>query len=82
MPQAVASTRSDKEQIMVDLKLTGKPMDQRLSDRLRNSGGDLPADVKTQQGKGPQRVFHNIHHAGTAHGSTTKTPNANEKGGK
>jgi hypothetical protein len=67
---------------MPDIKLTGKPMEQRLSDRLLNSGGGIPADVKTQHGKGPQRVFHNIHHGGTAHGSTTKTPNANDRGGK
>jgi len=42
----------------------------RINKRLRNSGGE-EADHIVKTGTGPQRVFHNIHHSGTArkHGS-------------
>jgi hypothetical protein len=67
---------------MAEVKYHGKSPQQRIVDRQRNSGGDIPADVKTKTGKGPQRVFHNIHHSGSAGGSTTKTPNANDGDGQ
>jgi hypothetical protein len=66
---------------MAEVHYKGKQPQERLTDRLRNSGGDLPADVKTKHGEGARRTYHNIHNSGTAHGSTTKTPNANERGG-
>jgi hypothetical protein len=65
---------------MPDIRYHGKPPQQRIADRQKNSGGDLKADVRTKTGDGPQRVFHNIMHSGTAHGSTTKTPSANDSG--
>jgi hypothetical protein len=33
---------------------------------LRNSGGGGDADHVVKTGTGPQRVFHNIHHSGSA----------------
>ena len=48
---------------------SGKSAEQRIADRLRNSGGDLPADVRTKTGDGPQRVFHNVHHAAANRGA-------------
>jgi hypothetical protein len=33
---------------MVEVKLTGKPMEQRIADRLKNSGDTANADVVAQ----------------------------------
>jgi hypothetical protein len=62
-----------------DVKLTSDKgsMEKRIADRLKNSGGGIPADVHAVQGSGPTRVHHNVHHASSNHGSTTKTANAN-----
>ncbi len=57
---------------MPDVRYHGKSPAERIADRLKNSGGDLPADVKTKTGDGPQRVFHNVHHA--AGQNKTKAP--------
>lgn len=59
---------------MPDLKLTGKPMQQRLDDRLRNSGvGDKTnPDLTVKHGSGARRTYHNIHHSASNEGSTTK----------
>ena len=56
---------------MPDIKLTGKPMDQRISDRLRNSGEgkDVRPDVTVQKGNSPLRTFTNIHHSASVHGT-------------
>jgi putative DNA primase/helicase len=43
---------------MVEIKHSGKSMEQRIRDRLKNSGGEEGYTVKT--GDGPQRVFHNV----------------------
>jgi hypothetical protein len=54
---------------MGEIKLSGPPMEQRISNRLRNSGGG-DADVVVQKGEGPTRTFTNIHNSrNTAHGS-------------
>jgi hypothetical protein len=54
---------------MVEVKLTGKPLDQRIADRLRNSGGG-DADIIVQKGDGPTRTITNVHHSRvSAHGS-------------
>jgi hypothetical protein len=66
---------------MAEVRYHGKSPQQRIADRQRNSGGDIPADVRTKTGDGPQRVFHNVHNSGTAHGSSTKQPNANDRSG-
>ena len=42
---------------MVEVKLTGKPMEDRLADRLRNSGDAAHADTVVQQGSSPLRTF-------------------------
>jgi hypothetical protein len=47
----------------VEVKLTGKPLDQRIADRLRSSGEATNPDVRTQQGDGPTRVHTHIHHS-------------------
>jgi hypothetical protein len=59
---------------MVEVKLTGKPLEQRLSDRLKNSGDEKNADIVTKHGEGARRTFHNIFHGGTAksHGEDNK----------
>jgi hypothetical protein len=64
---------------MPEIKLTGPSMEQRLADRLKNSGGDLPADVRAKHGEGARRTFHNIHHAGSAHGVQRRNE---DEGGK
>jgi hypothetical protein len=54
---------------MVEVKLTGKPQAERITDRLRNSGGG-DADVIVQKGDGPLRTISNIHHSrNAAHGT-------------
>jgi hypothetical protein len=47
----------------VEVRHSGKSMEQRVDDRLKPSG-DQRADVHTQQGSGPTRVHHFIHNAG------------------
>jgi hypothetical protein len=47
----------------VEVKHSGKSMDQRVADRLKPSG-DPRAEHHTQQGSGPTRVHHFIHNAG------------------
>ena len=51
---------------MVENRLSGKSMEQRITDRLKNSGDAKNADVVVQKGEGPTRAFTNIHHGGTA----------------
>jgi len=38
--------------------------EQKIADRLRNSGEGSNPNVHTVHGTGPLRVHHNIHHAG------------------
>jgi hypothetical protein len=54
---------------MVEVKYSGKGPAERLADRLKNSGGDLPADVRVKHGDGARRVFHNVHHSGNQGGA-------------
>jgi hypothetical protein len=48
---------------MVDVK-QAKSTEQKIAERLRNSGEGSNPNVHTQHGTGAQRVHHNIHHAG------------------
>jgi hypothetical protein len=41
-----------------------KSTEQKIADRLRNSGEGSNPNVHTVHGEGPTRVHHNIHHAG------------------
>jgi len=54
----------------VEVKYSGKSMEQRVADRLKNSG-DPRADVHVQKGEGPTRTHTNIHHAGHVYDKTT-----------
>jgi hypothetical protein len=63
---------------MPDVRYKGPSPQQRINDRLKNSGGDLPTDAHVVKGSGPTRTHTNIHHAGTAHNSTSSTKNAND----
>lgn len=65
---------------MPDIRYRGPSPEQRIADRKKNSGGDLKADVHTVHGTGPLRTHTNVFHAGTAHGSNTKQPSANDQG--
>ena len=47
----------------VEVRHSGKSMEQRIADRLKPSG-DPRADHHTQHGAGPTRVHHFIHNAG------------------
>jgi hypothetical protein len=47
----------------VEVRHTGKSMEQRIADRLKNSG-DPRADHHAVHGTGPTRTHTNIHHAG------------------
>jgi hypothetical protein len=51
---------------MVELKHSGKSMEQRVADRLKNSGDTANADHSVVHGTGPTRTHTNIHHGGTA----------------
>jgi hypothetical protein len=42
----------------------GATEEARIANRLRNSGAGAKPDTTVQTGNSPQRVFHNIHHAG------------------
>jgi hypothetical protein len=53
---------------MPDIKLTGKPMDQRISDRLKSSGSGAKPDVMVKKGDGPTRTITHIHHGSSQHG--------------
>lgn len=58
---------------MVDVKLTGKPLDQRIADRLKNSGDAANADVVAKHGDGPTRTITNLHHSRVGqHGKADK----------
>jgi hypothetical protein len=46
---------------MTEVKLTGKSMAERVSDRLRNSGDTAHADVSVVHGTGPTRTHTNLH---------------------
>jgi hypothetical protein len=59
---------------MTHVVYKGKPPEQRIRDRERNSGGDLRADVRTKQGEGARRTYTNIHHGGGLHHSTPTLP--------
>jgi hypothetical protein len=46
---------------MVEVKHSGKSMDQRVADRLKNSGDTDHADHHNVHGTGPTRAHTNIH---------------------
>jgi hypothetical protein len=46
---------------MVELRLKGKSMEQRIADRLKNSGDAAHADHHAVHGTGPERAHTNIH---------------------
>jgi hypothetical protein len=47
---------------MVEVKHSGKSMDQRIADRLKNSGDAQHADHVVKKGESPERTITNIHH--------------------
>jgi hypothetical protein len=55
-----------------NLKLTGKPMQQRLDDRLQNSGSGAKPDLTVKHGEGARRTYHNLHFSASNEGSSTK----------
>jgi hypothetical protein len=48
-----------------EVKLTGPSMEQRIADRLRNSGvgGGTQPDKTVQTGNSARRTFHNLHNS-------------------
>jgi hypothetical protein len=46
---------------MVEVKHSGKSMEQRVADRKRNSGDTAHADHSVVHGTGPERAWTNIH---------------------
>jgi hypothetical protein len=58
----------ERKKQMPEIKYMGKSPQERINDRLKNSGGDLPADIRTKHGEGPTRTFTNIHHSAANHG--------------
>jgi hypothetical protein len=54
----------------VEVKHSGKSMEQRIADRLKNSG-DPRADHHDVHGTGPTRTHTNIHHAGHVYSKDT-----------
>lgn len=65
----------------VEVKLTGKSMEQRIADRLKNSGGDLPPDHHTVHGTGPTRTHTNLHSSGSQGGAGNRQWRDDEGGG-
>jgi hypothetical protein len=65
-----------------NIKLTGKPMEQRIQDRLRNSGDGegVRPDFTVKQGSSPTRVFHSVHHGSSQGGA--KRQGRDSDGGK
>ena len=61
---------------MVEVKLSGKPMAQRIADRLRHSNGHGTADHHHVAGSGPTRTHSTVHHSGSnaAHGAMPMSP--------
>jgi hypothetical protein len=57
---------------MPNIKLTGKPMQERISDRLKSSGAGAKPDQMIKKGDGPTRTITHLHHSATNEGSTTK----------
>jgi hypothetical protein len=58
---------------MVEVKHSGKSMDQRVADRLKNSGDVAHADHHNVHGTGPTRAHTNIHHSrNTSYGEDNK----------
>jgi hypothetical protein len=55
-----------------DVKLSGKPMQDRVSDRLKNSGAGAKPDVSVQKGEGPTRTHTNLHFS-SSQGGTKQT---------
>jgi hypothetical protein len=54
---------------MPDIKLTGKPMDQRISDRLKSSGEGAKPDLMVRKGDGPTRTITHLHHGSSQQGT-------------
>jgi hypothetical protein len=54
---------------MADVHYKGKPPEQRIRDRYANSGAALNPNTTVQTGQGPNRLFTNIHHGSTEHGT-------------
>jgi hypothetical protein len=48
---------------MVEIKHSGKSMEQRVADRLKTSGDVAHADVHAVHGTGPTRAHTHIHHS-------------------
>jgi len=66
---------------MVETKLSGKSMEQRISDRLKPSCDHDMAETVVQKGTGPTRTVTAIHPSGAAHGARTQNAGGvNKKG--
>jgi hypothetical protein len=46
---------------MVDVRYKGPSPQQRLNDRLKNSGGSSNPSYTVKHGEGARRTFHNVH---------------------
>jgi hypothetical protein len=65
----------------VEIKISGKSMEQRIADRLLNSGAGAKPDVTTKTGESPNRTFHNLHHSGSV-GGVNLSKDRDPKGGR
>jgi hypothetical protein len=63
IPEGSSTTNNDRRTNMVETKLSGKSMDQRIADRLKNSGDTAHADHSVVHGTGPTRTHTQIHHS-------------------
>jgi hypothetical protein len=76
----IGFNQATKEAIVPEVKLKGPSMEERIADRLKNSGvgmGTQP-DKTIQKGDSPNRLFHNAHHSG---GHSTPSNNRGRDGG-
>ena len=49
---------------MVEVRLTGKSMQQRIADRLKPSSSPDAVSMQVTHGEGPRRTISTIHHSG------------------
>ena len=65
---------------MVETKLTGPSMAERITARLRNSGEGARPSVTVTKGEGPLRTHHNLHFSANQSRPMNKRNDSDEGG--
>jgi hypothetical protein len=67
---------------MVETKLSGPSMAERIANRMKNSGEGANPDISVTKGTGPTRTHHNIHRGATQSAPMNKRTEHDGDGGK